>query len=133
MENSDNKEILTVSKSIDNNTTKDQDSFKFFNSVKTAVKSNNIKQLEQLLISPDFPNMSKLARENTVFNMVFFNENKAFIDFLIFDYKIERNPLIDSFYEKNEWLKNKFDKRDTAIEIENELPINGINNKKLKV
>jgi hypothetical protein len=131
MDKSKDKPISTAIRVLDIQENKDSSSF--FNAMKLAVKTDNIEQFRYLLTCSEYPEMSITAREKTMFVMAFHNPNHKFIDLLIFDHKIPNNEFTKSFCVKNEWLNKKFEMRNLAISIEQELPINQNNQKKIKV
>jgi hypothetical protein len=100
----------------------------FYISITSAVDAHDVEKFKILLNSSDFSNYNKIEKEKTAFRTAYVG-SEACLDYLIFEYKIEKHDTIQAFCSINEIIQKKFEMRD----IVKDLPINNVKKKSIKM
>jgi hypothetical protein len=95
--------------------------------ISQAIRYNDKKIIEQLMLPENYPNLSQQKKEEEIFNMaldfLFFGlETEAFLKFFIFEYGVSEDvhSKINSKY-KNSLVEDMFATRKLNEELEKEL------------
>lgn len=101
-----------------------------------ACKEGYVEMVKYLLTSPDLQEHANIhENKDSIFRTICLDGNSQMIQYLIFDYNIEKTEYIDNFLKGNRLFEidSMFEKRDLNNSLLKDLAPNLINKKKIKI
>lgn len=86
----------------------------FYMEITTAADTNDNERFKAVMLSPNFSDMSQVGKEKIAFRVAY-TASEVCLDYLIFEYNIQKNDIIEAFCGINPILKKKFEMREVAI------------------
>jgi hypothetical protein len=98
----------------------------FYIAITGAADRNDVENFKSIMVGSTFSNINQVEKEKTAFRVAYAS-SEVCLDYLIFEYNIPQNDIIEAFCGINEIVKKKFEIREIALDM----PINP--NKRIKV